>query len=78
MCDILTGPYVIIALSNPYHLVESTFNFRGIRNIFYLIAFLMTFLLTNNISPDEDAWLIWVEHYHLECMLAFFVKQILN
>ena len=41
------------AMSHPYYLDESTFNFRGIRSNFsYLFHFAMKFMKTNRIAPD--------------------------
>ena len=47
------NPYLTNGFSHHYHLVESTFIFRGVRSDFYfLFNFSMKFLCANRIAPD--------------------------
>ena len=47
------NPLLTNGLSHPYHLDESTFNFRGIRSDFsFLFHFSMTIMSANKIAPD--------------------------
>ena len=54
--ELLFNPYITNGLSHPYHLVESTFFFRGNRgNFAVFFNFSMKFLKVNSIAPDETS-----------------------